>query len=348
VDSDSSPLDATDIVMVDASRPAPGSRSPVSPNQFLARTKIQWFSELSARITRFNRWRSPKACSESYGTFRSAGLAGELQQRHGIELNGIVLVSTVLDFATIRPAENNDRPNITFLPTYTATAWYHKKLAPELQADLKKTLDEARAFALGEYATALLKGNRLTEAERKAVAQKVARYTGLPAEFVEQANLRIDSGRFRKELLRDKRLATGRLDSRFTAMDADAAGAPGFDPSTAIQGLHTALFVDYVRRELNYKTDMMRRAVSRGTTALHEPLASHEHCAPPWRAPFQVLVVWVHDMATPFFGAERRHAWAGSRPTHSAWASPTTKPAHDVIGRPLRQLKRTSRLHQGR
>jgi len=318
VDNDSSPLDVTDIVMIDAistgySRPVAGE----NPNQFHgANEDLQWFGEFIRRyVTRFNRWRSPKfLLGESYGTFRSAGLAGELQQRHGIELNGIVLVSTVLDFATIRPAENNDRPNITFLPTYTATAWYHKKLAPELQADLKKTLDESRAFALGEYATALLKGNRLTEAERKAVAQKVARYTGLSAEFVEQANLRIDSARFRKELLRDKRLVTGRLDGRFTAMDVDAAGErQEFDPSnTAIQGPYTALFVDYVQRELNYKTDMMYYTSGPVQPWNYSPYtnryASHVE---PLRAamarnPFlRILVVCgYYDMATPFFGAE--------------------------------------------
>jgi carboxypeptidase C (cathepsin A) len=300
-----------------------------NPNQFHGvREDLQWVSEFIRRYTtRFSRWRSPKyLLGESYGTFRSAGLAGVLQQQHGIELNGIVLVSAVIDFASIRSAENNDRPSITFLPTYTATAWYHKKLAPELQADLKKTLDEARAFAIGEYATALLKGNRLSETERRAMAQKVARYTGLSPEFVEQANLRIESGRFRKELLRDTRLATGRLDSRYTAMDADAAGErQEFDPSnTALQGPYTALFVDYLQRELNYKTDLIYY-----TSGPVQPwnygeyqnrYASHVEAlrAAMARNPFLTIFVvcGYYDMATPFFGAEYDFMHLGWEPTY--------------------------------
>lgn len=330
VDNDTSIVDVSDLVMIDAistgySRPIAGE----NPNQFHGvREDLQWFGEFIRRyVTRFNRWRSPKfLLGESYGTFRSAGLAGELQQRHGIELNGIVLVSAVIDFASIRSAENNDRPYVTFLPTYTATAWYHKKLAPELQADLKKTLDEVRAFAIGEYATALLKGNRVTDAERKAVAQKVARYTGLSPEFVEQANLRIESGRFRKELLRDKRLVTGRLDSRYTAMDADAAGErQEFDPSNAaLQGAYTATFVDYVQRELNYKSDAIYYTSGpvqpwnygdyQNRYASHvEPLRGAMA-----RNPFlKVFVVCgYYDMATPFFGAEYDFMHLGWEPTY--------------------------------
>ncbi len=330
VDNESSPLDVTDIVMIDAfstgySRPVAGE----NPNQFHGvREDLQWFGEFIRRyLTRFNRWRSPKfLLGESYGTFRSAGLAGELQQRHGVELNGIVLVSTVLDFASIRNAENNDRPYVTFLPTFTATAWYHKKLAADLQGDLRKTLDEARAFAIGEYATALIKGNRLTEAERKAMAQKVARFTGLSPEFVEQANLRIEAGRFRKELLRDKRLATGRLDGRYTTMDADAAGErQEFDPSnTALQGAYTALFVDYLQRELNFKTDMMYYTSGPVQPWNYNDYANRyaSHVEPlrgaMARNPFlKIFVVCgYYDMATPFFGAEYDFMHLGWEPSY--------------------------------
>jgi carboxypeptidase C (cathepsin A) len=330
VPNESSPLDVTDVVMIDAistgySRPVAGE----SPNQFHGVNEdLRWFGEFIRRyVTRFGRWRSPKfLMGESYGTFRSAGLAAELQQRHGIELNGIVLVSTVLDFASIRNADNNDRPYITFLPTYTATAWYHKKLAADLQADLKKTLDEARTFAIGEYATALLKGNRLTEAERNAVAQKVARYTGLSPEFVAQANLRIEAGRFRKELLRDRRLVTGRLDSRYSARDADAAGErQEFDPSnTALQGPYTAVFVDYLQRELNYKTDLMYY-----TSGPVQPwnyndyanrYASHVEALRGAMARNPYLKIFVvcgyYDMATPFFGAEYDFMHLGWEPAY--------------------------------
>lgn len=317
VDNQYSILDVTDIVMIDAistgySRPVAGE----DPKQFHGvREDLKWMGEFIRRyVTRFNRWPSPKLLfGESYGTTRSAGLSGELQRR-GIELNGIVLVSSVLNFQTIRFNDGNDLPYITYLPTYTATAWYHKKLAPELQADLKKTLDEARAFALGEYATALMKGYHLTDAERHVVAQRVARYTGLSAEYVEEVNLRIEAGRFRKELLRDRRLVTGRLDGRFTAMDEDAAGErQEFDPSNAaLQGAYTAMFVDYARRELKYESDLeyytsgpvqpwsynewQNRYLDISAT-LREAMARNPY--------LKVLVAnGYYDMATPFLGTE--------------------------------------------
>ena len=153
---------------------------------------------------------------------------------------------------TIRPAPGNNMNFACFLPTYTATAWYHKKLPADLAGDFAKALDEARAFAFDDYLVALAKGNRLTGKETEAVAQKVARYTGLSPEYIMQANLRVSPQRFRKELLRDRRLMVGRLDSRYTGIDADAAGeSQEFDPSnTALQGAYTALFNDYVRRKL--------------------------------------------------------------------------------------------------
>jgi carboxypeptidase C (cathepsin A) len=335
VDNELSIIDATDLVMIDAistgySRPIAGE----NPNQFHGVNEdLRWFGEFIRRyVTRFNRWRSPKfLLGESYGTFRSAGLAGELQQRHGIELNGIVLVSTVLDFASIRNAENNDRPYITFLPTFTATAWYHKKLPADLQGDLKKAVDEARAFALGEYATALIKGNRLTEAERKAVAQKVARYTGLAPEFVEQANLRIEAGRFRKELLRDKRLVTGRLDGRYTTMDADAAGErQEFDPSnTALQGAYTATFVDYLQRELNYTSDLMYYTSGPVQPWNYNDYANRyaSHVEPlrgaMTRNPFLKIFVacGYYDMATPFLGVEYDFMHLGWEPAYQTRVS---------------------------
>ncbi len=356
VDNEFSLIDATDVVLIDAvstgfSRPVAGE----DPKQFHGvREDLDWFTEFIRRyLTRFNRWRSPKfLLGESYGTFRSAGLASTLQQR-GIELNGIVLVSSVLDFATIRTAENNDRPYITFLPTYTATAWYHQKLPADLQADLKKALDEARAFAIGEYATALIKGNRLSEAERKAIAQKVARYTGLSPAWVELANLRVEPGRFRKEILRDRRLVTGRLDSRFTAMDADAAGErQEFDPSnTALAGPYTALFVDYVQRELGYKSDLVYY-----TSGPVQPwnygeyqnrYASHVESLRSAMARNPYLKVFVacgyYDMATPFFGAEYDFMHLGWEPTYAqrvSWGY--YEAGHMMYIRPeaLRQFKR--------
>jgi carboxypeptidase C (cathepsin A) len=263
VDNDESPLDVTDIVMIDPintgfSRPAEGEPA----SQFTGvRGDVESVSEfIRTWLMRFDRWRSPKyLLGESYGTMRSAGVAEELQNRHGIELNGIVLVSSILDYQTKGYVAGNDYPYANFLPSFTASAWYHKKLPADLQGmSLAKAVDESRQFAFGEYLTALVKGSRLSPQERRAIAQKVARYSGLSTEYIEQANLRVSDPRFRKELLRDRGLMIGRLDGRYTALDADDAGeTQEFDPSNhALAGPYTALFLDYVKRDLGYLTEL--------------------------------------------------------------------------------------------
>ncbi|MEO5569185.1 MAG: peptidase S10, partial [Gemmatimonadaceae bacterium] len=309
-------LDTSDLVFVDAistgySRVVEG----VKAEQFHGQTPdIRAFGDFIHEYLRvFDRWPSPKyLIGESYGTIRSAGLSQELQSRHGIELNGIVLVSALLTYQTLSPSPQNDIALVAFLPTYTATAWYHKKLPPELSGDLKNAVDEARLFADGEYATALLKGNSLPAADRKAVAQRIARFTGVSADYVERANLRIDPGRFRKELLRPSRLSVGRLDSRFTALDLDAAGeSQEFDPSnTALQGAYTGLFADYVNNTLKWKSSLHydtsgnvrpwtydQNRYMDTTEALRSAMA---------RNPFLKVFVasGYYDMATPFHGIE--------------------------------------------
>jgi carboxypeptidase C (cathepsin A) len=262
-DNEHSLIDVADLVFVDAidtgySRVMAG----VDNSQFHGQDgDIRAFGEFIAGwLTTYNRWPSPKfLIGESYGTIRSAGLSQELQARHGIELNGIVLVSALLTYQTLQPSPNNDIAYAVQIQTFAATAWYHKRLPADLQAKtVKQVVDEARAFAFGEYMLALTRGNALTDAERQAMAEKLARFTGLPSKYILSANLRVDSGRFRKELLRDKRLVVGRLDGRFTALDADAAGErQEFDPSnTALQGPYVALFQDYVKNRLKWSTDL--------------------------------------------------------------------------------------------
>jgi carboxypeptidase C (cathepsin A) len=263
VDNPYSLIDTTDLVFVDAistgySRTVPGvSPAPYHGQQGDLRAFGDFIYEY---LKTYSRWASPKyLIGESYGSIRSAGLAQELQSRHGIELNGIVLVSALLTYQTISTSPQNDVAFVSYFPTFTATAWYHKRLPADLQQrDLKTVVQEARTFATGEYATTLLRGNSLGDAERRAAAQKIARLTGLSPEYVERANLRIDPGRFRKELLRDRRLTVGRLDGRFTATELDAAGESAeFDPSnTALQGAYTAMFSDYVRNELKWESDL--------------------------------------------------------------------------------------------
>jgi carboxypeptidase C (cathepsin A) len=169
-----------------------------------------------------------------------------------------MLVSSILNFQTARFDVGNDLPYILFLPTYAATAWYHQRLDGDLQRDLRSTLDEVEAFALGEYAQALIRGDTLGEHERERIAERLARYTGLSRDYVLRTNLRIRIHRFVKQLRRDEKLTVGRLDSRFTGIDRDAAAETyEFDPSyAAIQGPYTATLNDYVRRELGFEIDL--------------------------------------------------------------------------------------------
>ncbi|MBM3153043.1 MAG: peptidase S10, partial [Chloroflexi bacterium] len=207
--------------------------------------------------TRYGRWLSPKfLIGESYGTTRSAGLSGYLQERHGLYLNGIMLVSSVLDFSTLNFAPGNDLPYALFLPTYAATAWYHRKL--RLRRPLQKLLAEVSKFALEVYLPALAKGAALPRRERARLVEQLARYTGLSPEYIERADLRIDIFRFTKELLRDENRTVGRLDSRFKGIDRDSAGERfEDDPSmNIIMGPYTAGLYDYVRNELKYESDL--------------------------------------------------------------------------------------------
>jgi carboxypeptidase C (cathepsin A) len=263
VDNENTLLDVTDMVFVDAidtgySRVVSG----VNNQQFHGQSgDLRAFGEFISNYLRtYSRFPSPKyLIGESYGTIRSAGLSQEIQERHGIELNGIVLVSSLLTYQTLSPAPDNDVAYAANIETFTADAWYHKKLPADLQnLSLKQAVDQSRTFAWGDYMLALTKGNTLTDAERTAMAQKLARFTGLSQQFILNANLRVSAERFRKELLRDKRLAIGRLDGRFTSIDADAAGErEEFDISnSALQGPYTAMFQDYVKNELKWETDL--------------------------------------------------------------------------------------------
>lgn len=258
-DNPNSILDAADIVYIDPvatgfSRMMEGE----DPHRFHGKlADIRSVAEfIRLYLVRKDRWMSPKfVIGESYGTTRAAGLAGFLLSQHQIYVNGVILVSmTGLDVE-----RGPDVGYATALPQRTATAWYHRQLPADLQAKpLRAVLDEAEAFAAGEYLAALVKGDRLADAERDAVAQRVARYTGLSAEFVKSANLRVDARRFWKELLRDQRLTVGRLDSRYLGVDEDAAGEnPEYDPAIADwNGTFSNVVNRYLREELKYSPDL--------------------------------------------------------------------------------------------
>lgn len=256
-------LDETDLVFIDPvgtgySRPVTGEKAQEFHTFKKDIRSVGDFIRLYT--TRYGRWGSPKfLAGESYGTTRAAGLAGYLQERHGLYLNGLILISAVLDFTTLLFNHNNVLPNILYLPTYAATAWYHKKLVKNLQdKPLRELLDEVEAFTLDEYAPALLKGSGLGDKARGQLTRKLARYTGLSEDYVARTGLRIGIMRFTKELLRGEERTVGRLDSRFTGADRDSAGEVfEFDPSmAAITGPYAAAFNDYVRGELGYASDL--------------------------------------------------------------------------------------------
>jgi carboxypeptidase C (cathepsin A) len=188
---------------------------------------------------------------------RVAGLANYLQSKHGLFSEGLVMLSGLVDFQTILSHRGNDLPYVLFLPTMTATAHYHGKLSGELQANLEQAVAESRAFAQGEYATALLQGNDLPEAARKQIADRLARLTGIPAADVLRQELRVDPGFFRKALLRDANRVVGRFDARVLGQDnAPGELRSGYDPSyTNISGGFASAINNYIRGELGYESD---------------------------------------------------------------------------------------------
>ena len=258
-------LDKTDLVFIDPvstgfSRAVPGEEA----KQFHGFQKdIESVGNfILLYLGRYQRWRSPKfLIGESYGTTRACGLSGYLQDKRGMYLNGIMLVSVVLNFQTIRFAAGNDLPYILFLPTYTATAYWHNRL-DQLETDtedsFEKILVEAREFALGDYTLALMQGSNLSDRRRQAIVKKLATYTGLSTDYIEKTDLRIKINRFCKELLRDEGETVGRFDSRFKGIDRDSAGENyEYDPSSAvIQGAYTATLNDYVRGDLQFESDL--------------------------------------------------------------------------------------------
>jgi carboxypeptidase C (cathepsin A) len=317
VDNESSILDVTDLVFIDPvstgySRAVPG----VDPKQFHGiRPDIESVGEfIRLWITRNERWASPKfLAGESYGTTRSAGLAELLQSKLGMDLNGVVLVSSVLNWQGILFGPGNDMPYILYLPTYAASAWYHKKLPPELSGDLEKTLREVEAFATHEYAQALLDGDTLSPERREEIAARVARYTGLSKDYVLRTNLRIEIERFCKELLRSEGKTVGRLDSRFTGWDLDSAGEfTEYDPANSSFGAsYIAPLNDYLRRELGYKDDHVYQGLAQvfpwtteGYEFRYPSLTEALRKAMVQNPDLQVLVASGHyDLATPYFDA---------------------------------------------
>jgi carboxypeptidase C (cathepsin A) len=255
-------LDLTDLVFIDPvstgfSRPAKGEEKDQFHGYEEDLRSVGQF--IHNYVTKYGRWRSPKfLIGESYGGLRAAGLSGHLRERYNMPLNGIIMVSPALNYQTLGFAYGNDLPYILFVPGYAATAWYHKALPKDLQAlPLEKVVEEATQFAHNDYTLALMKGHSLSDADRDAVAEKLARFTGLTKRYVLNSNLRVPMHRFGKELLRDKNRTVGRFDSRFTGIDADSAGETSeYDPSgEQVFGPFTAAINDYLRNVLKFEDE---------------------------------------------------------------------------------------------
>lgn len=271
-------------------------------------------------LSRNERWLSPKfLAGESYGTTRAAALAGYLTTRHGIAFNGLILISSILDFGSVHFSEGNDAPYVHYLPTYAAIAHYHGK---HPRRSLDDVVTEAQLFAEGDYALALGRGNRLAEAEKHAIAERLASLIGLDADYVVRSDLRVEHKHFFAELLRDRNLVTGRLDARFTAHPGDLTLAEqDRDPANfVIIFPYTAAMNHYIRSELGYASDLTYEILTDRVKPWsykefeNRSVTSAEDLSTAMRANPELKVYVAHgyyDGATPFAAAE--HVFAHLR-----------------------------------
>jgi carboxypeptidase C (cathepsin A) len=321
VDNENSMLDKADLVFIDPV--GTGYSKPIGKGKGADFWGVdEDASSLAQFVSRYlsetGRWNSPRyLMGESYGTTRSAALGAVLQGRYGIDLNGIILLSSVLDFQTITFDPGNDMPYIMYLPSYAAVAWYHKAL-PNRPAQLRPFLKEVEQFATHDYATALLAGGTLSAADRSRILDKLHEYTGLNRDYLDKADLRVNAGQFEKELMREKGLVVGRLDARFTGETGDPlAENAGYDPqSVDLSGGYTSLFNQYMHEELNFGKDRMytisgnvnpwnwAHPVARGWpghTNVAVDLAQLLSVNPKAHV---LLNSGLYDLATPYFAAE--------------------------------------------
>ncbi len=269
-------------------------------------------------LTRFNKWLAPLfMVGESYGTTRATALSSHLLQK-GIAFNGITLVSSILNFQTARFVKGNDLPNYLFLPTYAATAWYHKKLPADLQKkSLNDFLKDVETWAKAEYWPALAEGSALSAAKLKQIQAKLARFTGLNPKYVDLSDIRINIHRFCKELLRDEKRTVGRLDSRYKGIDGShVAEMPEGDPSNAaIFPAYASTMNDYVRRVLGYETDLpyyifnpgdLWKEWNWGSAGNGHPDTSESLRKALSNQPYMKVFIasGYYDLATPYFATE--------------------------------------------
>ena len=331
VDNEFSWLDQSDLVFIDPvgtgfSRAVNGA----DKAEFQGYNEdIQSVGEFIKLYTTQNkRWGSPKfLAGESYGTTRAAGLSNYLQSTFKMYINGIALISAVLNFQTINFTIGNDLTYPLYLPSYAATSWYYKKLSPELQKkDIKTLMKEVESYAINEYATALIKGDRLSTQEYNSVVAKLSYYTGLSESFIRQTDLRINLPQYNKELLRNEGKTVGRLDSRFTGIDYDDTGSSTqYDPSNTgtISGPYAAGVMSYFGKELNYTNDLTYYILGGGLGKWNYSNVQNKYLnvAEFLRQAMSnnpSLKVWVlggyYDFATPYFASEYVIKHMGLRP----------------------------------
>ena len=265
-------------------------------------------------LTRYGRWMSPLFLSgESYGTFRSAGLAGYLIEK-GIAFNGIILISSILNMQTARFTLGNDLPYQLFFPTYAATAWYHGKVAKDLKKlKIREFLDRVEAWVESEYVPALALGNRLGDKERSKLLDAMERFTGLSRDFLDQTDLRIQIAQFCKQLLRDERRTVGRLDSRFKGYDrSGVTDTPDYDPSmNGIRPPFTTTLNHYIRQELGYESDVEYHILRGLDWSWGDAIKGYSDTSDALRSafaknPYMKLFVasGYYDLATPYYATE--------------------------------------------
>ncbi len=316
VDNSSSLLDITDLVFID---PVSTGYSRAIPQKDAkdfhgVESDIASIGEfIRLYLSRFNRWESPKfLMGESYGTTRAAGLAGYLHDQEFIYINGLVLISSVLNFQSVDFKSNNDLPYLLFLPTYTATAYHHKKLEEGLQKNFEETLRQAKNFVITDYSQALFKGDLLSSEEKHKIIKDLSKFTGISADYIDKSNLRVDIFSFTKELLRNDKETIGIFDSCMKGKDKLAIGSSiEYDPSFSLVGAFTATLNHYLQNDLKWITDEHYKVMTNvfpwdyGCSNSYLDVSETLRSTMTKNTSIEVFVgSGYFDLATPFFGTE--------------------------------------------